>query len=452
MLRFALTAATTAALGWTLTFGLPAAIAQDAPKPATGASTAPAAPTAPAPVARSGGFSGRYRLGPEKAMVRIVLFAGYQCPLCKNVEVEAMKLARSRSDVALWVRHFPMCPDCNPGAPNMHPNGCWAARAAEAAAMLHGVEGFWRMHEWLFSVNGAFTDPQIEAQINAFGWDWQAFKAAMQGPQTLENVKADIAAATTLGLHYTPMAFVNGVEIKGVTTVGQALTRAVEEVVKLNPPPAGPELDSPPPAADKYVDDWRQARVAPIVPDGSDWSLGPADATASVIVFGDYQQPNTRELWQSLRSYAADKRNLRMHFRHFPFNATCNKQVKNPNGNTRFGCDAARAAEAAGQMGGVTAFWAMHDFLLANQQSFSPELWKQAAVACGLNPDAHAEQMNADSVRAAIEEDIDAAVRMGLTGVPWIFVNQKPIPRWRLDGAKEPILKRIIDEVTAPKK
>ena len=36
----------------------------------------------------TGGFTGRYRLGPEEAQARIVIITDYQCPDCRRVEVD----------------------------------------------------------------------------------------------------------------------------------------------------------------------------------------------------------------------------------------------------------------------------------------------------------------------------------------------------------------------------
>lgn len=412
----------------------------------------PAAPPAAAPRA----FTGRYRRGPAVAPIRIVMFAGYQCPLCKTVEAEALRLASGRDDISLSVKHFPMCSECNPGAPNMHPAGCVTARAAEAAGKLHGVEGFWKMHEWLFSISDGRTAPppaeiapKIEAQVKQFGWDWKEFSAAMNDPEVDRLVRADIKEAIDLGLFFTPMVFINGVEIKGVTTVGQALTRAVQALDQAKPPAVGPENDVPPQAAQKYVDDWREA---PRVPAGkmARWTAGQPDGSARVVIFGDYQLPQTKELWEAVQQNAKGKP-VRVEWRHFPFNSACNKQVKNPNGNTAFGCDAARATEAAGLLGGAAAFWRMHDFLLAHQPDLGPQLWAQAATACGLDPQALQQQMASPAVQALLDEDVAAGAAMQLKGVPSVYVNGRGVPRWKLEGANPPIIQSIIAEALQEK-
>jgi hypothetical protein len=102
-------------------------------------------------------FTGRYLYGPEEAPIRIVIFAGYQCQDCYTIEQQLVSLMQTRSDINVSMKHFPFCKDCNPYmSRTMHANGCWAARAAEAAGILWGKDGFWKMHQHLFSKRGSF--------------------------------------------------------------------------------------------------------------------------------------------------------------------------------------------------------------------------------------------------------------------------------------------------------
>src|SRR5690606_27324872 len=119
----------------------------------------PGAAAAPARAQGLAGFEGRYRHGPEVVPVRIVVFTDYQCPDCDQLDQTLEGLIQGRPDVAVSVKHFPFSKACNPNVPReMHPNACWAARAAEAAGVLRGRDGFWAMHRWLFSRRGSFTD------------------------------------------------------------------------------------------------------------------------------------------------------------------------------------------------------------------------------------------------------------------------------------------------------
>ena len=64
------------------------------------------------------------------------MLTDYQCPDCRRLEDEAMRLVEERDDLSLSIKHFPMCAEATPGVPcnkyvkrTLHANACWAARA-----------------------------------------------------------------------------------------------------------------------------------------------------------------------------------------------------------------------------------------------------------------------------------------------------------------------------------
>ncbi len=197
-------------------------------------------------------FTGRYRLGPAEAPIRIVIFSDYQCQDCYNIEKQLRTLHDTRDDISISIKHSPFNSDCNPYLTHtVHPNACWAARAAEAAGRLWGPEGFWKMHGWLFDRRGVFeTTGELVSGIQEMGYDTAGFITLMSGVETLEAVRADVVEGKQLGLFFTPMVFINGVELKG-WNVPSALIRTVEQVAATNPPALSAVLDRPPIALEK---------------------------------------------------------------------------------------------------------------------------------------------------------------------------------------------------------
>ncbi len=392
----------------------------------------------PAPVAGAP-FTGRYRFGPERAPIRIVMFTDYQCQDCKRVEGELRRLMNSRSDMSLSIKHFPFCPDCNRHMPtNMHPNACWAARAAEAAGILDGNAGFGRLHKWLFDMGGSFTDAELNAAVASLGFNAQAFVAAMTGEETLRRVQADIEEAMTLGMRQTPFIFINGVEFKG-WHAPDAVRRAVEALAATNPPALGPENDRPAGAVDKAVADWRDQPLRTLPARAASSPLGPPGARVSVVLWGDYLEPFTAEADAQIRAAVAARTDVRYEFRHFPVDQTCNPWVQttlHPGA-----CRAARAAESAGRLGGAAAFWRMHALLMAARDGSDAGL-RAAARGAGLDPGALLAGMDAASDLVA--QDAAAASQLGVTGIPMIFVNGRFVPQWRIEGAN--VLERLIGE------
>jgi protein-disulfide isomerase/uncharacterized membrane protein len=419
----------------------------------------------PADMWGSAGFTGRYRLGPKTSPIRIVMLTDYQCIDCRKIEREVGEILASRNDVAVSIKHFPMCMEAAPGIPcnrfakqTLHPNACRAARAAEAAGILKGDPGFWEMHRWLFSVGGDFTDAQLEAGLRRLGYDPASFLPVMRGEETLRRVRSDCEEGGALGLYYTPMIFVNGIEFKGWNTPG-ALRRTVEEVAGKNPPPMDASADRPVLADTKDIQDWIDQPVRAMPPDSRTWSVGAKDAGVvsagsrfvDVILFGDYQEPWTAAMDLAIRDLVKSRSNIRYTFRHFPIdpkaNPTLPAQVR-PEAIHPLAGRAAQAAEAAGRLGGAQGYWRMHDWLMRNLQSFSDETLRAESRKMGMDAGALFAEMGKPEIAAAIVEDARAAQQLGLTAVPMVFVNGKWV--WRTTREGENVALRVIEAAGRP--
>lgn len=393
-----------------------------------------------------GGFTGRYLRGPKMAPIRIVILTDYQCPDCVNTERDIHSILERRGDVSLSVKHFPMCADCNPNFEknNMHPNACWGARAAETAGVLRGNDGFWQMHDWLFRNKGGFTNEQFSAGLKELGYtpeEEKQFNSTMMSQPMLDLVKSDIQEGIWLGLHYTPMIFINGVELKGVFAP-QAVTRAVEALGATSPPPMTAEMDQPPPASEKYVSDWRESEFKFSGDDAHPWPLGVEGAALHIAIWGDYQEPHTAKADDFVRRFIAGRNDSQYVFRNYPVNQACNPSAgvtKHPNA-----CRAHQAAEVAGLLGGVEGYWKMHDWLMKHQADFSDDTLRKAVVEMGFVPEAYFITMDSPQVQSNIVEDCNYGKQLGLFAVPCIFINGKFVPRWQVSG--ENVLERIMTE------
>lgn len=392
-------------------------------------------------------FTGRYLQGPEEAPVRIVIISDYQCPDCKRIETEVRGILAKRPDVSFSAKHFPFCHDCNPSVRNMknlHPNACWAARAAETAGILGGEEGFWRMHHWLFDRGGAFTDQELSQAIPELGFDYRQFASMMQSQQTLTPVEQDIDEASALGIRQTPMIFINGVELLGWHSTN-AIVRAVDKVAATNPPPLTAAADRPPFALEKHINDWKSQPRVQIPADASEWRMGTPGVPGRVTIWGDYQEPFTKQLDARVRAVAGRRSDVTYTFRHYPIDQACNTTASrtiHPQA-----CLAHKAAEAAGILGGNDAYWAMHAWLFDNQPNLTLAKLRGAAPSLGLDPGALVRTMESPEVQAEIDAEAVASKRLFLRGVPLMFVNEKRVPFWALKD--QPLPERIIEEAAA---
>jgi protein-disulfide isomerase/uncharacterized membrane protein len=410
------------------------------------------------------GFTGRYRRGPEASPIRLVLLTDYQCVDCQKVEAEVEEIMASRTDISLSIKHYPFCAEAAPGVPcnkyvkTLHANACWAARAAEAAGILKGEQGFWDMHKWLFARKGSFTDADLQAGLREMGQSPEAFLAVMKGDETLRRVQADCDEGSALGVYFTPMVFVNGVEFKGWQVAG-ALKRTVEEVAAKNPPALTATADRPALASTKDVQDWRDQPVRGMPPDTRSWSTGAASAGAvpagsrfvDVVLFGDYQEPFTAAMDIAIRDLMKTRPNVRYTWRHFPIDPKINTTLPpnvRPEALHPLAGRMAQAAEAAGSLGGSKGYWKMHDWIIRNFKTFSDESLRVAAKKMGMDPDALFAEMAKPEINAAIMEDARAAQQLGLNAVPMVLVNGKWIMRTIRE--EENVALRVIEAAGRP--
>ena len=389
-------------------------------------------------------FTGRYRVGPENARIRLVIFSDYQCKDCARIEADIFAIFEERDDMSISIKQFPFSTDCNPYVPeNLHPNACWAARAAETAGILRGNEGFWEMHHWLFDHGGSFTRPELLTRITEQGYDRGEWVKTMSGQESLDPVTADIEEAAMFGLRQTPLIYINGVELKG-WRIANGVRQAVEALAATNVPPLTAAADRPKTQADLGFDTWLALQPQALPSDARSWAyepVGSSDPLVDVTVWGDYQEPFTAEADGIIRAFMNGRTDVRYHFRHYPINQNCNpvgRATKHP-----YACLAAQAVEVAGMVGGVDGYWTMHVWLMENLAGFDEAALEQAVAALGFDADAFDAALQSAQASEAIHEDARAGRQAGLTRVPWIYVNGRFIERWRF--VKREILSSILE-------
>lgn len=388
-------------------------------------------------------FTGRHRLGPEEAPIRIVVFSDYQCEDCARIERELAALLARRPDVALSTKHFPLCVDCNRKArelgQNRHANACWAARAAEAAGIVGGSPAFWRMHRWLFERGGQFDEAELRAALPGLELAADPLLRAMHGPATLALVEADVEEALQLGLHVTPMIFLNGVELRG-WNAPRALERALEALGA--PRAASAAADRPPSAVEKYLEDWRSEPRVVVPPAGrGEPERPPGAASVDVVLWGDYREPNTRALDARTRAALEQHPLARYSFRHYPMDRACGAELPDRSPGA---CLSARAAEAAWIVGGSAAFERMHAWLMASEVVPDEALLARQAQVQGLDPAAFTRALASPRALDAIRADVSGARALGIHSIPLLLVDGRRVPRWKLEGERVPEL--VIEE------
>ncbi len=152
-------------------------------------------------------------------------------------------------------------------------------------------------------------------------------------------------------------------------------------------------------------------RIHLVVPvNERDHRQGPATAAVTLVQYGDYECPYTRQsttVVRAIQQQLGDQ--LRFVFRNFPLTEIHPHALH-----------AALAAEAAAVQG---KFWEMHDYIFHHQHALEDSDLAQFAEAVGLNMQQFARDMAEQRALARIEEDMEGGERSGVQGTPTFFIN-----------------------------
>ncbi len=145
------------------------------------------------------------------------------------------------------------------------------------------------------------------------------------------------------------------------------------------------------------------------------------------VVFSDLECPACRNLATMLDDRIAPlfDGNLRIVFKHFPLNASCNSAVRgtlHPHA-----CSAAALAEAARLQGGNEAFWRAHDYLFENRAKLAGVTAESLAEALGLDAARLRADADSEAVAQRIAEDIELATKLQIRSTPTLFIAGREV-------------------------
>lgn len=171
----------------------------------------------------------------------------------------------------------------------------------------------------------------------------------------------------------------------------------------------------------KEADEVRQMQAKGVInpkvfplPVGKSPTMGPQDATVTVMVFSDLECPYCSEAHKSVKELAAAyPKDVRVVYKHFPLNF-------HPNAKP-----AALAAHAAYNQG---KFFEFVDAAYAKQENLSEQTYLAIAKDLKLNIEQFKTDMNGESAKKALAEDMGLASALNLQGTPSIFLNGVMLP------------------------
>jgi protein-disulfide isomerase len=141
-----------------------------------------------------------------------------------------------------------------------------------------------------------------------------------------------------------------------------------------------------------------------------DHSQGPASAAVTLVQYGDYECPYTRQSTHVVRALQQELGDqLRFVYRNFPLIEIHPHALH-----------AAFAAEAAAAQG---KFWEMHDAIFHHQHTLEDADLAQFAETVGLDLEQYTRDMTEQRGLARIKEDVEGGERSGVQGTPTFFIN-----------------------------
>ncbi len=379
---------------------------------------------------------GEPQKGPNDALVTIVEFSDFECPFCGRVEPTLEEVRKKYGDDVriVWMN--------NPLP--FHKNAGPAATAALEAHAQKGDEGFWAMHEKLFSNQRALSQENLESYAKELGLDMNKFKKALESNKYESTIKEQQALANGLGARGTPSFFINGRNLRGAQPAAAFNAVIDEELAK-----AQALVKSGTPKSQVYAktiaNGETKPKTAPAAgqPDANKIYDLPAPKNApskgsskpKVVIqeFSDFQCPFcSRVLPQTTKVIEEYGDQVQLIWRDYPL---------------PFHKDAHLAAEAGREIyaqKGDKAFWQFHDTLFANQKAIGrADLEKYAQEIGGIDMAAFKAALDSGKHKAAVDADMAAVTKAGARiGTPSFFINGK-----LLQGAQPyESFKQAIDE------
>jgi len=169
-------------------------------------------------------------LGDKDAPVTIVEFSDYQCPYCAKFHINAFKEIKEKyidtGKVKFVYRDFPL---------SGHPHAYPSALIAECVGDQKGNEGYFAMHDKLFTTVGAGEafnyDELSQFAVTTVGANAATLKKCFDDEKFKDEIYADMEEASSVGIKGTP-GFIVGTTVLAGAQPFSVFEAAIEEALK----------------------------------------------------------------------------------------------------------------------------------------------------------------------------------------------------------------------------
>ncbi len=155
---------------------------------------------------------------------------------------------------------------------------------------------------------------------------------------------------------------------------------------------------------------------------------GSATAPHTVVVFSDFQCPACRSFAAFFKREILPSYDVQVVYKHLPLDRDCNSKL--PKTLHVNGCEAAYAAEAVRELGGVQGFWKMHDALFEGPADVEAGHWAELAASAGVDGAAVAQRVAQRGHLDRIAEDVELGSTLKLDATPGIFIDGRHLADW----------------------
>ncbi len=357
--------------------------------------------------------------GPADALVTVIAFEDFQCPVCVRSEPVIQQMRqRYGNDLRFVFRNLPLW---------IHLDAIPAAEAGMEAYAQGGNAAFWRYHDAIFShsADPAYvTRAALERYAGDVGLDVARFRTALDRRTHGAHVRDDIRLATRLGVGGTPAFFVNGRVLTGFQSA-EAFTQAIDAALvearaRVAAGVARAQLYDTLTAGAATEEVFLPAEPGgtepryPVTSRAGAPSRGPANAPVTVLLFAGMEGQASVRTTATVEALAQrHARQVRIEYRNF--------FVDSVHPHARMSAEA--ALEAFAQRG-IDGFVHYRDTLFANQAALARADLERYAESQHLDMTRFRAALDTHSHRPEIAGDNDAARAFGFAfEAPVTFVN-----------------------------
>jgi len=219
-------------------------------------------------------------------------------------------------------------------------------------------------------------------------------------------------------------SIVPGLSAAGITIVFLAAFALFSPSSQARPAGRGSLL--PPDEAGRVVRDFKALKEVKLSTAGLKLVDGPDSAYIEIHKFADFRCPHCRHAAELLER--ASKRwpgRLRVYYRHFPLDGTCNDKIQRKQPGS-YSCNGAQASLCAPSEG--VAFYHKLFAFQDEQKELSVDNIKALALKSEFKWQEMVACMGSGATRRAIDKDVEAAVGLNIESTPTLVVNGRLLP------------------------